>query len=171
MQNVPRTTVPPERQCRTCRYGEREYMAYSDDGEHWAVCDRCRRQAERLRCRIRHEPLLTAHRPTRPVEAATTRVGELLPDTSHQMAAKAFPRSGTLRRRIVEAVLASRDGLTDYQLEEATGRTHQSVSSARNGLVNDSWLVNTGRTRMNRHGNEAIVWGPTPALREEMDSA
>lgn len=72
-------------------------------------------------------------------------------------------RTATLRRKIAEQIARSR-GMTDDELELALDRTHQSVSGCRRGLVKNGWVVDSGQTRVNRHGNDAIVWAPTAAL-------
>lgn len=98
-----------------------------------------------------------------PLDEGMTRTGRAHPDTSHVAAAAALPRLGTMRRAIL-AWIGKRGGMTDDELEVATGRTHQSVSAARNGLVRDGWLVSStdpaGRpaVRLTRSGNAATVW-------------
>lgn len=52
-------------------------------------------------------------------------------------------------------------GFTDDQVEQMLGRSHQSVSAARNHLVKRGYLTNSGLTRKNRWGNDAVVWSYT----------
>jgi hypothetical protein len=49
-------------------------------------------------------------------------------------------------------------GHTDDELEEWTGRTHQSVSAARRNGVIKGLIYDTGEKRKTRSGNDAIVW-------------
>lgn len=93
--------------------------------------------------------------------------------TSERMRRKAAPAAGTIRARIVDEVVSAAHkglhGLTDHELEDRLGRTHQSVSAARNGLVADGWLTPATRDdgtpilRDNSFGNACQVWAPTPA--------
>lgn len=69
------------------------------------------------------------------------------------------PKSGTIQCRILE-LITKHDGLTDEELERLLGMKHQSVSAARNVLMNKGWIVNSGETRPNLNGNKAIVWIP-----------
>jgi hypothetical protein len=81
------------------------------------------------------------------------------PETSHEMAAKAAPRSGTLRATIYD-LIADRGhlGLTCDEAEQILNRSHQSVSATFNSLKNDEWIVDSGERRLTRYANRAIVW-------------
>lgn len=90
------------------------------------------------------------------------RVGRNAPDTSRAIAPKV--RTGTIQHDIL-AHLAWRDrtpiaarGATDWNLETALHRSHQSVSAARNTLVRKGLLVDSGKRRDTGYGNAAIVW-------------
>lgn len=48
-------------------------------------------------------------------------------------------------------------GATDEELERALRRRHETVSSARNTLMRDGWIADTGRRR-----NGRTVWDFTP---------
>lgn len=94
-----------------------------------------------------------------PIQAGTTTVN----GTAAALAA--VPGTGTLRRQIVEAVRLA--PATDDELETRLGRTHQSVSAARNRLVEDGWLepmavLGEIQTRPTRSGNDATVWALSP---------
>lgn len=69
----------------------------------------------------------------------------------------ALPRKGTLARQVFD-LIGSRRGLTDDELEYATGRSHQSVSSARNRLMEDGLVYDSGEVRTTRYGHDATVW-------------
>ena len=49
-------------------------------------------------------------------------------------------------------------GYTDDEMEQITGRTHQSVSACRNALVHKGYLVDSGQRRPTRSGNQANVY-------------
>lgn len=89
--------------------------------------------------------------------------------TTQAMRRKVWPRSGSQRLRVVHLVAAAAEGLTDDDLERMTGRSHQSISACRNGLVADGWLQprrhgnGTPVERRNRYGNAAQVWTITDA--------
>lgn len=92
-------------------------------------------------------------------------------DTSAN-AAKGLPplRAGHLRRTIVSTLVAHRahfrDGLTCKELEARLHKTHENVSPQVNYLENSGWIRNSGRTRVNPSGRDAIVWEPTEAAIE-----
>lgn len=94
-------------------------------------------------------------------------------DTSHQAAAKAAPRYGTVRAQVLAAIEGrpSGYGATDDELEALTGRSHQSLSACRNSLMRDGLIEPQpgpdGATvkRPTRHGNDATAWRATDAGR------
>ena len=69
-----------------------------------------------------------------------------------------LPRSGTKLAAIYALICKSGDGLTDFEIEEATGMAHQSASAARNVLMNRGLIKDAGVTRKNARGMDAIVW-------------
>lgn len=74
---------------------------------------------------------------------------------------------GSTRRRIVDECISCYGcpalGLTDRELETRLRGKHQTVSSARNWLVNAGWLVDSGKRRKTDSGRPAVVWQITPA--------
>lgn len=91
------------------------------------------------------------------------------PATTTQMHRKSALRSGALNHLIFWTVFdGDSRGFTDDDLEIVLNRAHQSVSGSRNGLVKRGYLVNSGRIRVNRHGNEAIVWIVSEWARERV---
>jgi hypothetical protein len=83
-------------------------------------------------------------------------------ETSKAAALAAEPRSGTNRRRVLDAVLAvARDprtvGLTDVEIQRATGLVPNSERPRRVELVDGGWLADSGRTR-EHYGREHTVW-------------
>lgn len=85
-------------------------------------------------------------------------VGHNHPDTAQAMAASF--RTGTLRETVYR-LITQHNGLTDYDLEDITGRSHQSVSGTRNSLVKDGLVTDSGVRRRNRFDNDVIVWRAT----------
>lgn len=85
-------------------------------------------------------------------------------------------RRGSLKRRVIDEIYQagfarsmlrrhyddSPGGCTDDELEQLIRRSHQSVSSARNALVADGWLYDSGDRRTNRSGRKAVVWALAP---------
>jgi hypothetical protein len=97
--------------------------------------------------------------PTEPaIDRPLARVGGRHPATARLAAARALPRTGSLRRTLYDALRLSRHGMTDDEMEFFLARPHQTVSSLRNGLMNDGWVVDSGLRRQTRYGNDAIVW-------------
>lgn len=93
------------------------------------------------------------------------------PQPSHDAANRiAGPPIGRLRM-IVFAALASQGTATDDRLEQLTGRSHQSVSSARNWLVSAGYVADTGRLAATRTGHRATVWGIAPQAEEAARTA
>lgn len=78
-------------------------------------------------------------------------------DTQRKAAERKMPRSGTQQAEIL-TLIRMHGGLTDEQIEDLTGASHQSASAARNALMNKGWVLDSGDRRKNRNGNEAIIW-------------
>lgn len=93
------------------------------------------------------------------------------PETSKDAAALANPAQGSVRRAIVALCAHTRPpeaGFTDAQLERRLNRTHQTVSSARNWLVNAGWLQDSGRRFPTPSGRMAVVWELTAAAHRQL---
>ena len=68
-------------------------------------------------------------------------------------------KQGSAQERVLQFFVATPiGGWTDDELEDATGRSHQSVSSVRNILMNKGYVRDSGETRKTRSGNPAIVY-------------
>jgi hypothetical protein len=83
-------------------------------------------------------------------------------ETSRAAALLAEPRTGSRRREVLDAVLAvARDprtvGLTDVEIQRATGISPNSARPRRVELVDGGWLADSGRTR-EHFGREHTVW-------------
>lgn len=81
------------------------------------------------------------------------------PDTSKDVSDKI--RSGSLQYLLLNRFRWAdhvESGHTDDELEELTGRTHQSVSATRNTLMRKGYVIDSGLRRKTRSGNPAIVY-------------
>lgn len=81
--------------------------------------------------------------------------------TSREAARLAWPLQSSCRQAII-ALMANvgalaAPGYTDRQLEQRLSRSHQTVSSARNWLVEAGWLEDSG-IRRTTNGRPATVW-------------
>lgn len=79
-------------------------------------------------------------------------------DTQAGAARKAVLKVGTRRKEIHDLIVNSPNGMTDDEIEIATGYTHQSASGTRNSLMRDGFIWDSGERRKNRRGNLSIVW-------------
>jgi hypothetical protein len=87
------------------------------------------------------------------------RVSKASPETSVIAGSTTLPQTGTKRRITYELIKdAGLFGLCDHEIEQKTGWLHQSASSARNTLMCDGWIVDSGQRRPTPAGNPAIVW-------------
>lgn len=86
------------------------------------------------------------------------------PKTSREAAELAALAQNSARRLIVTALMMSPlPALSDDHLERKIGRSHQTISSARNWLVEAGWVRDSGKRAITRAGREAIAWELTPA--------
>jgi len=87
-------------------------------------------------------------------------------ETSRDAAMLAAPVQASARHAIIAALAhvppMVEPGYTDEQLERRLGRSHQTVSSARNWLVNHGWVCDSGVKRKTRSNRDAVVWSLTP---------
>lgn len=101
------------------------------------------------------------------VTGAEARWAEGSPETSREAAKLAWPVQKSCRLDII-ALLANvpataHPGYTDAQLEHRLKRSHQTVSSARNWLVQAGWLRDSGVRRFTPSHRKAVVWMLTDA--------
>ena len=82
-------------------------------------------------------------------------------ETSRKAAERALPRTGTQRHK-VWVLMRDNAGLTADEVNEATGISPNTINPTIRGLVLDGWLEDSGKRRVTRSGNEAIVWVPVP---------
>lgn len=80
-------------------------------------------------------------------------------DTSQAAAGLAVPVQYSARQQIIKLLAHLGElGLTDDQMETRLRRSHQTVSSARNWLVEAGWVRDSGQRRKTRSGRMAVVW-------------
>lgn len=82
-------------------------------------------------------------------------------DTELASAVGVIPRSGSQRCRVLDALRARPDGLTDYELwsSEGIGARPHVPGTRREELIADGWpIVDSGRRRRTDTGCCAIVW-------------
>lgn len=80
-------------------------------------------------------------------------------ETSRSAAEKMFFESGTWRRRVYDYVADRRfDGATDQEIQEHFDKSGDTIRPVRISLVRDGILVDSGRTRANKSGNQCIIW-------------
>lgn len=145
---------PDRRRC-SCGHG---HVHHTND-PHGCWGPECLNGPPERRCKVWHPVEVV----TPPVKRAVTRTRHDAPQTSHDAAANAKLKVGSLRYDVHRSIgFAGIEGRTDDELEEILVRSHQSVSAARNTLVNDGLLVDSGIRRKTRTGNDAIVWIITP---------
>ena len=140
---------------------------YVDDGGDCKVCPLPAKHPKHIAA----EPTILA-----PVDAPEARVGRRHPWTSHAAAAKALPKSGTVKGQIFARIASRPQGATDDELENLLARSHQSVSAARNSLMNDGWIEpleveGVTVTRHTKQGNAAMAWTLTAVARRLHDAS
>lgn len=79
--------------------------------------------------------------------------------TSVMAAERALPRSGTKRRLVYDFIeRCGMRGATDDEIQATLNIEGNTVRPTRGSLVEDGYIIDTGTTRKNKHGNECIVW-------------
>lgn len=87
------------------------------------------------------------------------------PDTEFEAAVSVYPTSGTMRKRVLDAIVASGSfGMTDHELVAKCNIPLSSVCARRNELK--GWVEATDRRRVSPYGKECIVYVATKAARE-----
>ena len=77
--------------------------------------------------------------------------------TSANAAIKAYPKSGSKRQKIYNAIKLF-GGLTDEEIERTLEVAGNTVRPARVSLVRDQLVMDSGQTRKTVAGNDSIVW-------------
>lgn len=81
------------------------------------------------------------------------------PTTSRAAAESIAPELTELEGKVWHAIMsAGGTGMTCEEVEAHTGLPHQTASARVNGLNTKGQIVDSGRTRKNNSGRQAIVW-------------
>lgn len=80
------------------------------------------------------------------------------PTTSHQAATRAQGTAERDRDRVLAALRAHPEGLTDFQLSDLLGRKQTSVGKRRGELRDAGLVVATDLRRPSDTGSPSIVW-------------
>jgi hypothetical protein len=79
--------------------------------------------------------------------------------TSVEAMNKTWGRTGTLRRKVFEAVKSAGGyGMTDDELMKLLKIDGNSLRPSRITLTKDGWLYDSGEVRINDKGNKCVVW-------------
>lgn len=79
--------------------------------------------------------------------------------TSIAAAQKILPKTGSLRRKVYEYILnQGLRGATDQEMELTLNIDGNTIRPTRISLLKDGFILDTGTTRKNQHGNDCIVW-------------
>jgi hypothetical protein len=84
-------------------------------------------------------------------------VGRAHPDTSHLAAAEIEPKSGTLRRLVLDYVTSRPDGATDLDIQRDLHLDGNTERPRRVELVDAGWLADSGERRL-QAGRWRIIW-------------
>lgn len=82
------------------------------------------------------------------------------PKTSREAAEKIAPRAPSIRDRVLSYAKArGQHGFIDDNLKaEFPSAPESSYRKRRSELAGENWLVDSGKTRSNCHGNQEVVW-------------
>ena len=129
---------------------------HSIETECW--CQNCLARDPDGRC-AGFRPVMTPVGTSPAIDRQVTRTGASHPRTAQNAGNEVLYRSGTLRRLMYD-LLEHRglSGHTDDELEAYFQRSHQTISSARNTLSSDGFIIDSGKRRTTRTGHDAIVW-------------
>ena len=79
--------------------------------------------------------------------------------TSIAAAQKVLPKTGSLRRKVYEYIWnQGLRGATDQEMELTLNIDGNTIRPTRISLLKDGFILDTGTTRKNQHGNDCIVW-------------
>lgn len=98
--------------------------------------------------------------PSRPsIDRNTSPVTHAKQATSRAAGRATLPNSGTQRRMVYDLMVTKGElGMCDHEIEKELGFRIPSVCAARNSLMNDGWVYDSGRRRKTPQGHDAIVW-------------
>lgn len=79
-------------------------------------------------------------------------------DTEAAAAQLIRPKTGTQRAKVLDAIAAAPDGLTDEQIAETTWLYLYSAAPRRTELVKGGWVIDSTDRRETSRGTAAVVW-------------
>ena len=83
-------------------------------------------------------------------------------ETQRLAALRVMPHTGTARRRVLDAILlATRDGMTDEEIQDMLAMNPSTQRPRRVELVEGGWIEDSGARRPTRSGMDAVVWRGT----------
>ena len=100
--------------------------------------------------------------PTLAIDQPRPAVRDDATHTSRLAARRIAPKQGSKRRVIYDQIALRSYGMTDGELEALTRWPHQTVSAARNSLVENGWLYDSGERRTINGSRLGIVWMARP---------
>jgi predicted ArsR family transcriptional regulator len=94
-----------------------------------------------------------------PLRKRTAPVHRNAHETERAAARMVTPRIGTVAASVLVKHAVARDGMTDWELEDALGNHRSTVRTRRDELTKDGWIEDSGQFRsIPDTGNVAIVW-------------
>lgn len=81
------------------------------------------------------------------------------PATSRRAGEDIRGRTGTIRRRVYEALLRAPEGLTDQQLHKSLGGVDSSIQTRRKELQDTGVVIDSGNRRATDSGNLVLSFG------------
>ena len=90
------------------------------------------------------------------------------PETERLSAVAEYPRTGTARLAVLEAIAAAVDGLTDSEGAHVTGLWLYTYAPRRVELVEGGWIEDSTKRRPTPSGKSAAVWTLTEAGRSAL---
>ena len=121
-------------------------------------CEYCQEFPPRVLVPITYKDTLKRIRGTKKNSVA---LPEHPSDTQEEAAKKVEPKIGTRKAMIYDLIVAF-GGLSDSEIERITHLSHQSASAARNSLMRDGLIMDSGERIFNSRGNREIVWVRVP---------
>lgn len=90
--------------------------------------------------------------------ASSTKVRHDATDTSRAAAARIYPKTGTKRWVVLQAIAQSSGGLTDEEMQQRIPMSPNTQRPRRVELVEQGFIRDSGKRRPTSTGDDAIVW-------------
>lgn len=112
-----------------------------------------------------------AHALADPAANSLGRLHKAPTDTELGAAVMSFPRTGSQRLKVLEAIAASPAGMLDEEIATVPGIADTAHRTRRSELVQGGWVEDSGRTRRTASGADSIVWVLTEQGRQKWSTA